>query len=605
MAEFLGMHLYQILPFNLMNRSLLLALFLFGFAHLCFGRPNVILILTDDQGIGDLGAHGNPWLKTPNLDTFYQDSIRMTDFHVSPVCTPTRGALMTGRYPINNGAWATYKGRDALSEENLTLAEIFQKNGYTTGLFGKWHLGDNYPVRPTDCGFDVSINHKAGGVGELSDYWGNTYFDDTYFVNNEPQQFEGYCTDIWFEEAIKFIDDNKDKPFFAYIPTNAPHGPLYVEEKYAAPYKQLAKDGKIVSAEFFGMIVNIDENFGKLEAYLKKSGLADNTILIFMTDNGSGNGFNPTMKVGYNQGLSGKKGSRYDGGHRVPFFIRWKDGKVDGGWDINEVTSHVDLIPTLAGLCDLKVPRKTQFDGVDFSPLLLKEKKALKERTVFVHSRQDWRPPMDESETCIIRGKWRLVNGTELYDSEQDRAQENDIAQKHPEIVKALLADNAKFLKASKSNPEYKEFPVSVIGHKAQNEVKLTVQHAIGEDRGYWKCEQVSAGLKSLNNKHSLRVARAGRYRIECMRWPKECSGPILGIPSKNPKNWFTYETISPEKVRIEIANQVIESTIGPDDHTAVFVVNLEPGKTILTNDFIDGDDKYGVYYTYITYLGK
>lgn len=573
----------------------------------CFSseaKPNVILILTDDQGTGDIGAHGNPWLKTPNLDTFYEDAVRLTDFHVSPVCTPTRGALMTGRYPINNGAWATYKGRDALSEENLTLAEVFQQNGYTTGLFGKWHLGDNFPVRPTDCGFDVSVNHKAGGVGELSDYWGNTYFDDVYFVNNEPEQFEGYCTDIWFDEAIAFIEDNKDQPFFVYIPTNAPHGPLYVDEKYAAPYKQLAEAGEIVSAEFFGMIANIDENFGKLEAYLMQAGLVEDTILIFMTDNGTANGFNPNTKVGYNQGLSGKKGSRYEGGHRVPFFIRWKDGKISGGWDIDEVTAHVDLLPTLAGLCNLKIPRDTTLDGVDVSPLLLKEKRSLKERTVFVHSRQDWRPPMDENETCLIRGKWRLVNGVELYDIEKDRAQEHDIADQHPEIVQALLADNATFLQASKSNPEYYEFPVSVVGHPAQNEVKLTVQHAIGEDRGYWKCEQVSAGLRSLNNKHALRVARAGRYRIECMRWPKECSGPILGIPSENPKNWFTYETISPDRVRIEIANQVIEKSIGSEDHAVVFDVNLEPGKTILTNDFIEGKDNYGVYYTYVTYLG-
>lgn len=566
--------------------------------------PNVILILTDDQGIGDLGCHGNPWIKTPNIDTFYEDAVRMTDFHVSPVCTPTRGAIMTGRYPINNGAWATYKGRDALSEENLTMAEIFQQNGYRTGLFGKWHLGDNFPVRPTDCGFDVSVNHKAGGVGELSDYWGNTYFDDVYYVNNEPRQFEGYCTDIWFEEAMKFIDDNQDKPFFVYIPTNAPHGPLYVDEKYAEPYKRLADAKEIVSAEFYGMIVNIDENFGKLEAYLKKTGLADNTILIFMTDNGTANGISPDGKIGYNQGLRGKKGTRTEGGHRVPFFIRWKDGKVSGGRDIEEVSSHVDLIPTLAGLCNLKIPRKAKLDGVDFSPLLQKKKKKLKERTVFVHSRQDWRPPMDENETCIIRGKWRLVNGTELYNIEKDRMQEHDLADKHPELVKSLLADNAEFLKASKSNPEYNEFPVSVIGHEKQNEVKLTVQHAIGEDRGYWKCEQVSAGLKSLNNKHSLRVEREGRYRIECMRWPKECSGPILGIPTENPKNWFTYETISPEKVRIEIANQVIEKAISPEDHAVIFDVTLQPGKTILTNDFIEGDDTYGVYYTYVRYLG-
>ena len=181
-------------------------------------QPNVILILTDDQGIGDLGCHGNPWLKTPNIDKFYKSSVRFTDFHVSPLCTPTRAAIMTGQYPIHNGAWATYKGRDALSKGNTTIADVFKSAGYKTALFGKWHLGDNYPVRPTDSGFGHVVQHHAGGIGELSDHWGNTYFDDVYYVNNKPKQFEGYCTDVWFEETMKFIDKNKDDPFF-YLST--------------------------------------------------------------------------------------------------------------------------------------------------------------------------------------------------------------------------------------------------------------------------------------------------------------------------------------------------------------------------------------------------
>lgn len=322
-----------------MHKQLILFLFLFysfGSAmNYCFGKnqPNVILVLTDDQGIGDLGCHGNPWIKTPNIDKFYDDAVRMTDFHVSPVCTPTRGAIMSGRYPINNGAWATYKGRDALAEGTPTMATVFKQAGYRTGMFGKWHLGDNYPVRPSDCGFDVSINHKAGGVGELSDYWGNSYFDDIYYVNNEPKQFKGYCTDVWFEEAMKFIDDTKDKPFFIYLPTNAPHGPLIVDKKYSDPYKDLVGK-KITSAEFYGMITNLDENFGKLDRFLKDKALADNTILIFMTDNGSGSGVSRDLKLGYNKGFRGKKGYKTEGGHRIPFFIRWPNAKIEGGKDI-------------------------------------------------------------------------------------------------------------------------------------------------------------------------------------------------------------------------------------------------------------------------------
>lgn len=568
-------------------------------------RPNVILVLTDDQGIGDLSCHGNPWLKTPNIDAFYEESVRFTDYHVSPVCTPTRGALMTGRYPINNGAWATYKGRDFLSRGTSTIPKLFKENGYKTALFGKWHLGDNYPSRPTDLGFETAVHHLAGGVGELSDYWGNNYFDDIYYVNNQPKQFKGYCTDVWFDETIKFIDKVKDdkEPFFIYLPTNAPHSPHYVADEYANPYKAL--EGKeYPNAKFFGMIANIDANFGKLDKYLKDNNIADNTILIFMTDNGATGGISRDETMGYNYGLRGRKTNKIEGGHRVPFFIRWKDGKISGGRDISQLSAHVDILPTLAGLCGITIPKETKFDGVDLSPLFLNDKDdSFKDRTVFVHHRQDWRQPKDETETCILQGDWRLVNGKELYDIKKDRKQLNDVSAEYPEMVKSLLADNQEFLTETKQNSEYNELPVSVIGSDFQKEVKLTIQHAIGEDKGIWKSEQVAAGMKNKNNRHALEVEKSGNYQIVCRRWPKECSGSILGVPTKNPKKWFTYKTISPQKVRISIANQMLEKAISKTDEEVVFNVKLEKGKTFLVNDFIEGNNKYGVYYTYISLL--
>ncbi|BAX81080.1 arylsulfatase [Labilibaculum antarcticum] len=561
--------------------------------------PNVILILTDDQGIGDLACHGNPWIKTPNLDAFYKESVRLTDFHVSPYCAPTRGAIMTGKYPINNGAWATFKGRDALPENTSTMADVFKQNGYTTGIFGKWHLGDNYPVRPTDCGFYVAIHHKAGGVGELSDYWGNSYFDDVYYVNNEPKQFEGYCTDVWFKEAIKFIESNKESPFFVYLPTNAPHSPWFVDDKYSDQYRDLEGE-EIVSANFYGMITNIDENIGKLDKYLKKKGLLDNTILIFMTDNGSSGGISRDGKIGYNKGYRGMKGAKTEGGHRVPFFIRWPDGKIEGGKDINDLTGHIDLLPTLAGLCQLNLDEDMNLDGVDFSSLLLKKKNKLEERTMFVHNRQDWRPPMDEKQTCLMNDKWRLVNGNELYNIDKDQYQSNNIAHQHPELVKTLLNDNARFVKIAKTRIGYQELPVNVIGNDEQDEITLTIQHAIGEDGGIWKCEQVAEGMRNTNNTHALRVDRTGTYEISCCRWPKECPGPIWGVPEENPKNLYNYTVIKPEKVRISIANQMLEKEIEAKEEAVIFKVRLEKGKTLLVNDFIEGGEKYGVYYTYI-----
>lgn len=565
-------------------------------------KPNVILVMTDDQGIGDLGCHGNPYLKTPKLDNFYKEAVRMTDFHVSPVCTPTRGAIMTGRYPINNGAWATFKGRDALSEGAPTMANVFKQNGYTTALFGKWHLGDNYPVRPTDCGFDLAIHHKAGGVGELSDYWGNSYFDDIYYVNNEAKQFKGYCTDVWFEEAMTFIDSNKENPFFVYLPTNAPHSPLIVDEKYAAPYKEM--EGKqIQNANYLGMIANIDENFGKLDSYLKKNDLYKNTILIFMSDNGTQFGFNYEAKMGHNKGFRGNKGGKLEGSHRVPFLIRWPDGKIQGGKDVSELTAHVDLIPTLSALCGLDVPKNMKLDGIDFSAILRSEDETLEDRTVFVHHRQDWRQPHDVKQTCILNKHWRLINGDELYHIENDQLQLKNIASENPEILRQLLNDNERFLNISKTNPEYNEMPVSIAGNINQAEITLTIQHAIGEGAGIWKPEQVAEGMKNTNNTHAVEIEKDGMYEIRCCRWPKECPGPILGVPEKNPKNSYNYESIKPQKVRISIANQILEKTISPKDQAVVFNVNLKKGKTLLVNDFIEGKTKYGVYYTYIKYV--
>ena len=249
--------------------------------------PNVVLVITDDQGYGDLGCTGNPWIRTPELDRFRAESVRCPDFHVSALCTPTRGALMTGRRPVRNGAWATCWGRSILRRTEVTMADVFARSGYRTGMFGKWHLGDNYPYRPQDRGFQTVVAHKGGGVGQTPDFWGNNYFDDTYFRNGEPRAHEGYCTDVWFDEAARFIESAKDGPFFAYVATNAPHHPYLVADRYAEPYRRIPD---IPEPDFYGMIANIDENFGRLVRQLDEWGLSENTVLIFMTDNGSSGG---------------------------------------------------------------------------------------------------------------------------------------------------------------------------------------------------------------------------------------------------------------------------------------------------------------------------
>ena len=200
--------------------------------------PNVVLIITDDQGYGDISAHGNPILKTPALDVLHGESIRLTNYHVTPTCAPTRGALLSGHYTNRAGPWHTIMGRSMLFEGEATLGEVFEDSGYATGMFGKWHLGDNYPYRPEDRGFQEVVRHGGGGVGQTPDFWDNSYFDDTYFHNGVPEKYEGYCSDVYFDTAKEFIADSvkEEKPFFAYICTNAPHSPFHAEEKYWKHY---------------------------------------------------------------------------------------------------------------------------------------------------------------------------------------------------------------------------------------------------------------------------------------------------------------------------------------------------------------------------------
>lgn len=275
-------------------------------------RPNVIFVLTDDQGYGDLSCLGNPVLRTPTIDRLYADSVRLSDFHVAPVCTPTRGELMTGHDALRNGATFVCMGRSLLRADLPTMANILADNGYHTGHFGKWHLGDNYPYRPQDRGFHETVYHPAWGITSAPDFFGNDYFDDHYRHRDEIQQYRGYCTDVWFQEAMSWMQGcvKRREPFFAYIATNAPHGPLWVPDLYRQPY---LKDVPHNEASFFGMIANIDENITGLERFLLENDLRDNTILIFMTDNGTATGDGV-----FNAGMRGKKASLYDGGIESP-----------------------------------------------------------------------------------------------------------------------------------------------------------------------------------------------------------------------------------------------------------------------------------------------
>ena len=547
-------------------------------------RPNVILVMTDDQGYGDLACHGNPILKTPFQDKLFRESVRLADFHVSPCCTPTRASLMTGNDAVRTGAWGTTWGRSLPRRDHVTMADAFRAGGYRTGFFGKWHLGDNYPFRPEDRGFQEVLRHGGGGVGQTPDYWGNDYFDDTYYHNGTPERHAGYCTDVWFDNAMQFIERNKDRPFFCYLPTNAPHGPYLVAEKYKEPY---AGNPKVPNAAFYGMIANIDENMGRLMAKLKDLGLESNTILIFMTDNGTSAGFRGGK--GYNSGMRGAKGSNYEGGHRVPCFIRWPEKGLKGGRDIGELTAHIDLLPTLIELCDLEVPQAAKFDGISLAPLLTGQAQKLAERSVIIQYSQTTTPPR-KWQSAVLRSQWRLVHGKELYDVRADPGQKTNVAGKHPQILKGLRTDYEKWW--TEVSKRFGETCDIVVGSGHENPVSLTAFD--WHTSTPWNQGHVRAGARK-NGFWAIDVERNGTYEIALRRWPRELDKPITAVIPGG-------KALPVQQARLTIADFDKTQEVSKDACTSLFEVELKAGKTRLQTWFTDQNDNAlcGAYYVYV-----
>jgi arylsulfatase A-like enzyme len=416
-------------------------------------RVNIILVMTDDQGYGDLSCHGNPILKTPNLDKLYGQSARFIDFHVSPTCAPTRSALMSGRAPFKNGITHTILQRDRMTLETTTIAQVLKKAGYTTGIFGKWHLGDEDEYQPHNRGFDETFIHGAGGIGQnypggQGAVPGTGYFNPIIKHNNKFEQTKGYCTDVFFKQALAWIKKckgNKDKPFFVYLPTNAPHGPFIVDKKYSDVYKDVEGKGRNV-ANFFGMIANIDDNMAVLMQKLEEWDLVDDTLLIFMTDNGSARG----SKV-FNAGMKGAKGSVNEGGSRVPLFMRLP-GKIKAGKDISRLTRHYDLFPTLTDIAGVKDLAKFNLDGRSLLPLLDNPETEWSDRYTFFHAgrwnkkgaaghwgKGDTNPDNYKFKKFAVRNEeWRLV-GKKLFNIDEDPLETKDVASEHPEVAAEML----------------------------------------------------------------------------------------------------------------------------------------------------------------------
>lgn len=551
-------------------------------------KPNIVFIVTDDQGYGEIAAHGNPIIKTPHLDALHAQSVRFTNFHVDPTCSPTRAALLTGRYSTRTGVWHTINGRSLMNSDELTLPEILKANGYDTGFVGKWHIGDNYPCRPDDQGYNHVVWHHGGGLGNGPDYWKNDYYDDTFKENGEWKQSKGYCTDFWFDEAIRYIEKKRDKPFFLSIHTNAPHDPFIVPDSYSAPYIKAGLSETM--AKFYGMITCIDGNIGRFRARLQELGLAENTLLVYLTDNGTSIGWH-TLKSGefyYNSGMRGWKSSAYDGGHRVPLFLHWPKAGFATGRDLTNLTAHIDIVPTLVDLLDLKKPEGPPLDGISLAPLLREPAATLPERSLFVHVQRQYLPPKWK-DSVVMTSQWRLVNGSELYDIHADPGQKMDVAQTQPAIVRRLREDYEVWWKSLEPAMERTvriglggaENPMTLNGHDWLMEP--------GERDAIWHQIHIERGDIG-NGPWAVNIEQAGEYEITLHRWAPYLEKPMGMI-----------------EARLRIGKHLETMPLKESDTGATFRLKLEPGPaTLKTWLKRPGPERleHGAYYVGVRYLG-
>jgi arylsulfatase A-like enzyme len=504
-------------------------------------RMNVVFILTDDQGYGDLACHGNPVIQTPHLDRLHAESTRFTNFYSSPLCSPTRSSLMTGRYNYRTGIVDTWVGLAQMRSSEITLAEMFRGAGYRTALFGKWHLGDNYPMRPMDQGFNESLTFTDGAIGSLGDPSPNTYFDPVFFRNGVPEKTRGYCTDIFFNETMRFLERKSDRPALVYLPVNVPHGPLQVAESYADPYRKAGMDD--TTSRVYGMIANLDENIGRLLEFLKTSGLEKDTLVIFMSDNG------PWGTPRYNAGLRDVKGTVYEGGIKVPFFMR-APGRLRSGADIDRIAAHIDVLPTLLELCGVKAPGSVRMDGRSLVPLLQGQATNWQPRTLFFQQTRPDPNGIDEprlfTHAAARSQRFKIVMSaprpaeiytkaiseaeTQLYDLEKDPGEKNNVASAHPQVVSAMRQDYERWFRDVTAGLDS---PVRIhLGAKAANPVLLTPQDLHGpraflspwnydRAKAYWKAEPDGHGY------WEVEVVRSGRYEFVTRLGTAELPQPL------------------------------------------------------------------------------
>lgn len=577
------------------------AVFIFDLQGQSLEQPNIVFVMTDDQGKNDLGCEGNPYVQTPSIDAFYKQAVRFTNYHVSTTSAPTRSSIMTGRHTNRLNVYHTISGRSLLYEDEVLLPQILAQNGYVNGMFGKWYLGDNYPFRPEDRGFHEVVRHGGGGIGQGPDYWDNDYFDDTYWHNGKIEPYRGYCTDIFFDNALQFIEDNKDRPFFCYIATNAPHGPLNVPKEYLDQYAKTDVPDDI--KRFYGMITNIDDNFARLEKKLSDLGLLENTILIFTTDNGTAGG----NRV-YDAGMRGGKGSEYEGGHRVPFYIRWPKGNITGGKDINTLVAHYDLLPTFVDLLGLDFNPVKPLDGVSLKPLLEGNVSDWPNRVLYMDTQRELNLIKYKNYT-VMDNRWRLVNGKELYDMNNDLAQKHNVIMEHPDVAEKLSLGYESWWNSIMSEGVVERYAYIKVGSDQENPVRISAHDQLNGSLSVWhQTHAITGGLASGSWK--IEVTKGGTYKISLCRFPRE-SGLMINSVFSEAEPCAEIENIRPASVKSDFKDVFLY--LGPirkklpievNSSEVIFEGTIPEGKYDMIAELIDQTGKtYPAYYIYIERL--
>ncbi|TZF82257.1 arylsulfatase [Pedobacter sp. BS3] len=561
-------------------------------------RPNVIIVLSDDQGYGDLSCYGNPVLETPALDKLHNESVSFSNFHVSPQCTPSRGELMSGLDALHNKASSVGAGRGIIRRDVITMPEVFKENGYRTGIFGKWHLGDGYPDRPMDRGFEKCVWFQGWGLLSEAEF-DNDYYRTRYLDGLKPVQSEKYCTDLWFDQAMKWMGEMADKkqPFFTYLSLNVTHGPFYSPQEDFDYYSNKGQERSVAS--FFGMIRNMDNNMARLDKWLEAKHLKDNTILIFMNDNGGTGGITV-----YNAGMKGRKESNYDGGHRAICFIRWPQG-FGKPRVVTDAAEIQDLLPSFIDLLDFKLKKEQQFDGVSLRPVL-RDQKPMADRMFVVQFGGNKQP--DKYFGCVVWNNWRLVGKSELYDISKDPGQEHDVSGSNPDILHKMQAFYENWWK--KVEPDTRELVPVVIGSDKENPVTL-----LSNDwaEGYVNTQWAVAQGKGEPNGGPWHIyaEKSGKYRLELSRWPFHLNRALtLAGPAKavGGTKLRTGKPLDIASGCVSLNNGAAVTVNSKPNATAIPVeINIKAGENTLQAWFKDknGQDVCGAYYVRVTRLGN